>query len=143
MIDRLKQEHDNFELTFERIEKFAGQNEIKRAIEVIHTMSKLIIQPAVEEGARIMHIIMQKTKEESTDSIKTIQEHNWVVDFLKHKLQNIEIEIYPRDQQQQQLQKELEQEIKREINKFIANLRNHLFEEERVVFPLALKSDSS
>jgi iron-sulfur cluster repair protein YtfE (RIC family) len=58
-------------------------------------------------------------------------------------LQNIENEIYPQDQQQQQLQKELEQEINREINKFIANLRNHLFEEERVVFPLALKSDSS
>ena len=43
MIDRLNQEHDNFELTFERIEKFADQNEIKRAIDVIHTMSELII----------------------------------------------------------------------------------------------------
>jgi hypothetical protein len=76
MIDRLKQEHDNFELTFERIEKFAGQNEIKRAIEVIHTMSELIIQNAVEEEARIMRTIMQKAKEDSTDSIKIIQEHN-------------------------------------------------------------------
>jgi hypothetical protein len=48
---------------------------------------------------------MQFAKEESTDSIKIMQEHNWVVDFLKHKLQNIEGEIdqqYPRQQQQQQ-----------------------------------------
>jgi hypothetical protein len=30
---------------------------------------------------------MQNAKEESANSIKIMQEHNWVVDFLKHKLQ--------------------------------------------------------
>jgi iron-sulfur cluster repair protein YtfE (RIC family) len=66
-----------------------------------------------------------------------MQEHNWVVDFLKHKLQNIENEVH------QQLQQELEQEIKRQIKEFIANLRNHFSEEEQIVFPLALKAESS
>jgi hypothetical protein len=45
-------------------------------------MSKLIIRLAVEEEARIMLVIMQKAKEESIDSIKIMQRHNWIVDFL-------------------------------------------------------------
>ena len=73
-----------------------------------------------------------------------MQEHNWVVDFLKHKLQNIENEIqqqqYP--QQLQQKQQPQQQKIKGEINEFIVNLRNHFSEEEQIVFPLALKAYS-
>ena len=68
-----------------------------------------------------------------------MQEHNWVVDFLKHKLQNIEGEIH--QQHSQQLQQQLQEKVKREINEFIANLRNHFSEEEQIVFPLALKAD--
>jgi len=137
MIDRLLQEHDNFKVSFEKIEKFVNENEIKQAITTINDMSEAIIRHAVEEEARIMRVIMQKSKEESTDSIKIMQEHNWVVDFLKHKLINIENEVYHHQQQQQG------QEIKRQIREFIANLRNHFSEEEQIVFPLALKSDSS
>jgi ribosomal protein L7/L12 len=33
-------------------------------------MSELIIRHAVEEEARLMHVIMQRAKEESIDSIK-------------------------------------------------------------------------
>jgi hypothetical protein len=47
-----------------------------------------------------MRVIMQKSKEESTDSIKIMQEHNWVVDFLKHKLQNTDNEIHQQYSQQ-------------------------------------------
>jgi hemerythrin len=137
MIDRLLQEHDNFKVSFEKIEKFVNENEIKQAITTINDMSEAIIRHAVEEEARIMRVIMQKSKEESTDSIKIMQEHNWVVDFLKHKLINIENEVYHHQQQQQG------QEIKRQIREFITNLRNHFSEEEQIVFPLALKSDSS
>lgn len=139
MIDRLKREHIDFELTFKKIEKFASENEIKRAIEAIHDMRESIIKHAVEEEARIMRVIMQKAKEESTDSIKIIQEHNLVVDFLKHKLQNMEDEIH----QQNMKEQGFEQEIKRQISEFITNLRNHFLEEEQIVFPLALKADSS
>jgi hypothetical protein len=105
MIQRLKQEHENFEISFEKIEKFVDDNEIKQATETMHGMSESIIKHAVEEEARLMRVIMHSAKEESANSIKIMQEHNWVVDFLKHKLQNIEGEIdqqYPRQQQQQQ-----------------------------------------
>ncbi len=48
-----------------------------------------------------------------------MQEHNWIVDFLKYKLQNIEKEI------QQPLS---QQKVKKEINEFVVNLRNHFSE---------------
>jgi hemerythrin-like domain-containing protein len=137
MIERLKQEHIDFESTLKIIAKYIDENKIKESLVTLDNMSESIIRHAVEEEARIMRVIMQKSKEESTDSIKIMQEHNWVVDFLKHKLQNIENEVH------QQLQQELEQEIKRQIKEFIANLRSHFSEEEQIVFPLALKADSS
>jgi aspartyl-tRNA synthetase len=137
MIERLKQEHENFEISFEKMEKFVDDNEIKQAIETMHGMSESIIRHAVEEEARIMRVIMQKAKEESSSSIKIMQEHNWVVDFLKHKLQNNENEVQHHHHHQQQ-----QQEIK-QINEFISNLRNHFLEEEQIVFPLALKADSN
>ena len=83
MITRLKQEHVEFELTLKKITKNSDENQIKEALETIHDMSELIIKHTVEEEARIMRVIMHNAKEESTDSIKIIQEHNWVVDFSK------------------------------------------------------------
>jgi iron-sulfur cluster repair protein YtfE (RIC family) len=139
MIDRLLQEHDNFKVSFEKIDKFVNENEIKQAITTINNMSESIIRHAVVEEARLVRVIMHNAKEESSDSIKIMQEHNWVVDFLKHKLQNIEGKI--NQQHSQQLQ--LEEKVKSEINEFIANLRNHFSEEEQIVFPLALKADKS
>ncbi len=142
MIERLKQEHIDFELIFKKITKYIDENKIKEAIETLLDMRELIIKHAVEEEARIMRVIMQKAKEESEDSIKIMQEHNWVVDFLKHKLQNIENDIYQQypQQQMQQQQQLLQQKVKNEINEFITNLRNHFSEEEQIVFPLALKT---
>jgi hemerythrin superfamily protein len=136
MIERLKREHIDFESTLEKVAKYIDENKIKEALETLHNMSELIIKHAVEEEARLMRVIMQKAKEESSDSIKIMQEHNWVVDFLKHKLQNNDNDIH---QQYPQLQ----EKVKKEINEFIVNLRNHFSEEEQIVFPLALKADSS
>ena len=138
MIDRLKMEHRDFELRLKMIQEHIRKNEIKDAIEIIHIMSELIIRHAVEEEARLMRVIMQKAKEESIDSIKIMQEHNWVVDFLKHVLGNIEHEVNQGNQYQQQ-----QEDVKNNINEFVNNLRNHFSEEEQVVFPLALKADSS
>ncbi|MDN5847247.1 MAG: hypothetical protein L0H53_13350 [Candidatus Nitrosocosmicus sp.] len=90
MISRLKQEHVEFELTLNKIIKYNDENNINEAIEAMHGMSESIFKHAVEEEARLMRVIMQKAKEESTDSIKIMQEHNWVVDFLKHRIPSIE-----------------------------------------------------
>lgn len=139
MIQRLKQEHVDFESNFKKAEKGINENAIKETIKIIHDLSESIIKHAVEEEARLMRVIMHNAKEESADSIKIMQEHNWVVDFLKHKLQNIEEEI--NQQHSKQLQQQIEEKVKGEINEFIANLRNHFSEEEQIVFPLALKAD--
>jgi hypothetical protein len=104
MADRLKKENVNLNLSFEKIEKFVNENEIKQTLKSIHDISESIIRHAVEEEARIMRVIMQKAKEESAESIKIMQEHNWVVDFLKQKLQNIENKIHQQELQQEQTQ---------------------------------------
>ena len=114
MIERLKQEHVGFESTFKRIEKSINENAIKEAIKVIHDISESIIKHAVEEEARLMRIIMHDAKEESVDSIKIMQEHNWIVDFLKHKLQNIEGEIN-QQKHSQQLQLQLQEKVKKKL----------------------------
>ena len=73
-----------------------------------------------------MRVIMHSAKEESVDSIKIMQEHNWVVDFLKHKLQNIEGEINQQHSQQQQ-QQPLHEKVKGEINEFICKSQKSFF----------------
>lgn len=98
VVERLKQEHDNFELNLEKIEKYIDKNEIKRAIEIIHDISESIIKHSVEEERRIMRIILEKAKEVSLDCVKIMQEHKWVVDFLRHRLQNIEGMIHQKDE---------------------------------------------
>ena len=93
MINRLKQEHAEFGLTLNKITKYNDEFKINEAIESIHDMSESIIKHAVEEEARVLRVIMHNAKEESTDSIKIIQEHNGVVDFLKYKIPNMENHI--------------------------------------------------
>ncbi|CAN5814542.1 hypothetical protein BH23THE1_BH23THE1_12340 [soil metagenome] len=138
MIIRLKQEHVEFGLTINKVTRYNDENQIKEAIETIHDMSELIIKHAVEEEARLMRVIMHNAKEESTDSIKIMQEHNWVVDFLKHKIPNIENNIFQQHNRQDQQYQHM---VHNEINEFITNLKNHFYEEEQIVFPLALKAD--
>ena len=138
MIDRLKQEHIGFELTLDKITKYNEENNINNAIETIHVMSESIIKHAIEEEARIMRVIMHNAKQESPDSIKIIQEHNWVVDFLKHRVSSLENSIY---QQQNKQDKQFQQKTQNEINEFVTNLMNHFEEEEQIVFALALKAD--
>ena len=82
MINRLKQEHVEFGLILNNITRFNEENNITKAIETIHDMSESIIKHAVEEEARIMRVIMHNAKGESADSIKIMQEHNWVVSFF-------------------------------------------------------------
>ena len=138
MIDRLKQEHIEFGLTLDKITKYNEENNINNAIETIHVMSESIIKHAIEEEARIMRVIMHNAKQESPDSIKIIQEHNWVVDFLQHRIPSMEDN---NNLQQNKQDKQYQQKTQNEINEFVTNLKNHFEEEEQIVFPLALKAD--
>ncbi len=137
MIERLKQEHVQFKITLNKITKYNDENYISEAIVTINEIRESIIKHAVEEEARIMRVIMHNAKEESTDSIKIMQEQNWVVDFLKHRVASMEDNNY---RQQNKQDKQYQQKTQNEINGFVTNLKNHFEEEEQIVFPLALKA---
>jgi hemerythrin superfamily protein len=138
MIERLKQEHVQFRITLNNITNYNDENNINKALETIHDMSQPIIRHAVEEEARLMRVIMHNAKEKSADSIKIMQEHNWVVDFLKQKIPTIKENI---DKQQNEQDIQFQQKAQNEISEFVVNLRKHFEEEEQIVFPLALKAD--
>ncbi|HET6590212.1 MAG TPA: hemerythrin domain-containing protein [Candidatus Nitrosocosmicus sp.] len=138
MIERLKQEHVLFKITLNKITNYNDENNIDKAIETIHKMSQPILKHAVEEEARLMRVIMHNAKEESADSIKIMQEHNWVLDFLKFKIPSMEENI---KLQQNNHDERSRQKAQNDINDFVTNLRNHFEEEEQIVFPLALKAD--
>jgi hemerythrin superfamily protein len=139
MIERLKQEHVLFKITLNKITNYNDENNIDKAIETIHKMSQPIIKHAVEEEARLMRVVMHNAKEESTDSIKIMQEHNWVVDFLKQKISTIKENIDRQQDEQDNIH--FQQKAQNEINDFVTKLKNHFDEEEQIVFPLALKAD--
>ncbi|MDE1763273.1 MAG: hypothetical protein KGH88_03395 [Thaumarchaeota archaeon] len=101
------------------------ENDQDVAIDVLNNLSSKIIQHAVEEEARLVRIIMEKAKVESAQSIHVMQEHNYVVDFIKHKLP--------------ELHKLQFSDVCNEIAKFVKALKEHFVEEEKIVFPLALR----
>jgi hypothetical protein len=86
MIKRLKSEHRKFESDFVKVKTSIEDNNVILASEIIQSISDEIIHHAVEEEARLMRVIMHKAKEESAESIKIIQEHNWVMNFLKNRI---------------------------------------------------------
>ncbi len=139
MIERLKSEHRSFESKIVEVQGNINNNDIEHATEIIRSMTEKVTHHAVEEEARIMRIIMQKAKNESPESIKIMQEHNWVMDFFKNKLEAIENRINSEIDSKNHTDKK--EQSKKELTEFITNLRSHFSEEEQIVFPLALKAD--
>ncbi|MDE1765663.1 MAG: hemerythrin domain-containing protein [Thaumarchaeota archaeon] len=124
MIARLEKEHRYFRTEIDRSTNLLENNR-DVAIDVLNNLSSKIIQHAVEEEVRLVRIIMEKAKAESEQSIHVMQEHNYVVDFIKHKLP----ELY----------KLQFSDARNEIAKFTSALKEHFVEEEKIVFPLALR----
>jgi hypothetical protein len=91
MIERLKREHRKFESRLDKVDNTINRdNYIIDGIRIIRDMSESVIHHAVEEEARLMRVIMQNAKDESSKSIRIMQEHNWVLDFFKNKLTSFE-----------------------------------------------------
>ncbi|HEY5737115.1 MAG TPA: hypothetical protein VIS28_02465 [Nitrososphaeraceae archaeon] len=105
-------------------------------------MSESIIHHAVEEEARLLRVIMHKAKDESSESIKIIQEHNWIVNFFKINLFEIENRKNLDVQPSSSLTSLRYNEDTKSINELILNLRKH-FLEEKIVFPLVLKTENT
>jgi iron-sulfur cluster repair protein YtfE (RIC family) len=74
-----------------------------------------------------MRVIIQKAKEQSEQSIKVMQGHKEIIDFLEKRISQLEGSS---------------QDIAEEVNTFSDEMRKHFLEEEEIVFPLALKADS-
>jgi hypothetical protein len=86
-----------------------------------------------------MRVIMKNARNESSESIKIMQEHNWVLNFFKSKLVSIEQNAISSNIESPQ--KREYKQAKDELNGFITNLRSHFMEEEQTVFPLALRAN--
>jgi hemerythrin-like domain-containing protein len=99
-------------------------------------MSDKIIQHAVEEEARLMRVIMHNAKDESSETIKIMQEHNWVMNFLKNRVKVVKKVSASSDPNEYE-------EAKDELNEFVRNLREHFKEEEQIVFPLTLRAEAA
>jgi iron-sulfur cluster repair protein YtfE (RIC family) len=94
---------------------------------MLKEIKKPILRHAAEEEARIMRVIIQKAKEQSEQSIKVMQGHKEIIDFLEKRISQLEGSS---------------QDIAEEVNTFGDEMRKHFLEEEEIVFPLALKADS-
>jgi iron-sulfur cluster repair protein YtfE (RIC family) len=127
MIERLKHEHRDFESRLFRIEESSRAN-LKHAIEMLEDLGKSILRHAIEEEARIMHAISKKQKTNSEQSIKVMQEHKQIIEFL--------------DKTTYQLKTFSQEESAKKIKRFVEDSIKHFSEEEQIVFPLALKADS-
>jgi hypothetical protein len=145
MIKRLISEHRNFETKLEEVESAINDNNNNKdttyAAKIIRSMSEAIIDHAVEEEARLLRVIMHKAKDESSESIKIIQEHNYVINFLKINLTEIENRKTLDLESSSSTSTKYDEDTK-SINEFISNLRKHFLEEEQIVFPLVLKAEN-
>lgn len=141
MIERLKREHHNFESRLDKVDNSINRdNDIVDGMRIIRDMSEAIIHHAVEEEARLIRVIMQNAKDESSESIKIMQEHNWVLNFFKNKLTSIENrKTYLESHAERE--EEYNKQAKKELNEFVENLKSHFLEEEQIVFPLALRAN--
>ncbi len=126
LIARLKKEHRQIESRLAELESIGAVNE--RSLKILHELAEPIVQHAVEEEAVVMRVIMHKARDRSGESVKIAQEHNWIVDFVKKTIPKLA--AMP------------QKEAVQKTNEFIQNLRTHFFEEEEIMFPLALSADS-
>ena len=128
VVERLKGEHRELVPKLRRIEQLAESGDMKVVITELKVIKPLLLRHAVEEEARLMRPIMWEYKSKAEDSIIVLRYHRELVDFFDHKLPNLA--TLP------------EQMARREVGIFVKELRKHHLEEERTVFPLALKADS-
>jgi hemerythrin superfamily protein len=128
VLERLKNEHRELVPKLRRIEQLAKGGDMKVVITELRVIKPLILRHAVEEEARLMRPIMWEYKDKAEDSIIVLRYHRELVDFLEHKLPNLA--TLP------------EQVARREVGIFVKELRKHHLEEEKILFPLALKANS-
>jgi len=128
VLERLKDEHRELAPKLLRIERLATSGDLKVVTTELNVIKPLLLRHAVEEEARLMRPIMWEYKDKSEDSIIILRFHREMVDFFDHKLPK--------------LNSMPEGVARREVRIFVKELRKHHQEEEKTLFPLALKAES-
>ena len=128
MVKRIIREHRELAPKLDEINKVASESSTK-AVKLLEEIQVKILRHAVQEEARIMRVIMKDAKSESAESVRIMQEHRWVSEFLERLISKLSTVT--------------ELQAQNEIQKFVADLMQHFSEEENVVFPLALKAQAS
>lgn len=128
VLERLKNEHRELVPKLRRIEQLAEGGDMKVAITELKVIKPQILRHAVEEEARLMRPIMWEYKDKAEDSIIVLRYHKELVDFLEHKLDTFT--------------KLPDKVARREVGIFVKELRKHHLEEEKTLFPLALKANA-
>lgn len=128
VLDRLKDEHRELVPKLRRIEQLAESGDLKVVVTELKVIKPLVFRHAVEEEARLMRPIMWEFKEKSEESIIILRFHRELQDFFEHGLPKLT--LLP------------ENVARREVGIFVKELRKHHQEEEKTLFPLALKANS-
>ena len=128
VLERLKDEHRELVPKLRRIEQLAESGDLKVVVTELKVIKPLVLRHAVEEEARLMRPIMWEFKEKSEESIIILRYHRELEDFFEHRLPKLN--SLP------------EKVARREVGIFVKELRKHHQEEEKTLFPLALKANS-
>jgi len=128
VLERLKDEHRELVPKLRRIEQLADSGDLKVVVTELKVIKPLVLRHAVEEEARLMRPIMWEYKEKSQESIIILRYHRELEDFFEHRLPKLT--SLP------------EKVARREVGIFVKELRKHHQEEEKTLFPLALKANS-
>jgi len=127
VVERLKMEHKEIQTRLSDIYEASEKGDLKSAINSLKEATHMILRHEVEEEARLMRVIMWEVPARSERSISIMREHRNIANFLKYTL--FKLTDLP------------EKVARREIRIFVIDLKKHHAEEEKVVFPLALKAD--
>lgn len=128
VVKRLRVEHRKFEPILLQVGQQCRKGDLKVAVDELNEVKPQVLRHAVEEEARLMRVIMWEFKDKADESIIILRYHRRIADFFGRALPN--------------LTKLDEKVTRREIGIFVKELLVHQREEEKVLFPLALKADS-
>jgi hypothetical protein len=128
VLARLKAEHKKLEPTLQQVERLSKSGDLGAAISQLNAIKLTLLRHAVEEEARLMRVIMWEFKDDSSDSIIILRYHRKIVEFFERTLPSLAT---------------LPEKVgRREVGIFVEELRKHHQEEEKTLFPLALKANS-
>ena len=125
LIERLEREHRELDPKLDHVLELSESGSLRVAESVLLSISQEILRHAVEEEARIIQVIADKSKSDLERSAEVMQHHRRIEEFLQKKLPHLS-ELPP-------------SRAKLEIKDFVFELRKHHKEEEEISFPLALR----